>query len=109
MLRPLHLLDDCESTTLEKIATQMIIVCKVKAGGVMRHAFDNTTGLLAMQDIEAGSLKLHISYDDYRTVDGVKLPFRTHIDIPGATIKYDASSISHNRPVDSAIFQQPKP
>ena len=109
MLRPLHLLDDCESTTLEKAATQMIIVCNVKAGGVMRHAFDNATGLLAMQDIEAGSLKLHISYEDYRTVDGVKLPFRTHIDIPGATIKYDASSISHNRTVDSAIFQQPKP
>ena len=109
MLRPLHLLDDCESTTLEKTATQMIIVCHVKSGGVMRHAFDNTTGLLAMQDIEAGSLKLHISYDDYRTVDGVKLPFKTHIDIPGATIKYDASSIAHNRPVDRAIFQQPKP
>ncbi len=109
MLRPLHLLDECESTTLEKTATQMIIVCNVKASGVTRHAFDNTTGLLAVQDIETGSLKLHISYDDYRTVDGVKLPFRTRIDIPGATIKYDASSISHNRPVDSAIFQQPKP
>jgi hypothetical protein len=109
MLRPLHLLDECESTALEKTATQMIIVCNVKAGGVMRHAFDNTTGLLATQAIETGSLKLHISYDDYRTVDGVKLPFRTRIDIPGATIKYDASSISHNRPVDSAIFQQPKP
>jgi zinc protease len=109
MLRPLHLLDDCASTTVETTATQMIIVCSIKAGGVMRHAFDNTTGLLAMQDIDSGSLKLHIAYGDYRTVDGVKLPFRTRIEIPGATIKYEASSISHNRPVDSAIFQQPKP
>lgn len=109
MLRPLHLLDDCASTSVEKAAARTILVCQITAGGVIRHAFDDTTGLLATQDIEAEPLKLHISYEDYRTVDGVKLPFRTHIDIPGATIKYDAWAISHNRPVDGALFQQPKP
>jgi hypothetical protein len=108
MLRPLHLLDDCDSTTVEKAPAHIVIVCKGKAGGMVRHAFDTKTGLLATQDIEAGPRKVHISYEDYRAIDAITLPFKTHIDVAGATIKYDASSIKHNQAVDRAAFQQPK-
>lgn len=108
MLRPLHLAEDCGSTAVEKTPAQNIVVCQLKAGGVVRHAFDTTTGLLEAQDIEAGPRKVHISYEDYRAIDGVKLPFKTHIDVAGATIKYDASSIKHNQAVDRAVFQQPR-
>jgi hypothetical protein len=108
MLRPLHLLDDCASATIESTATHNVIVCNSKAGGVVRDAFDKGTGLLASQDIDAGPRKLHISYEDYRPVAGLRLPFKMHIDVAGATIKYDASSIKQNLPIDRAVFQQPK-
>ena len=108
MLRPLHLLDDCGSTTVETTGAQNVVVCNGKSGGIVRHGFDQRTGLLTTQDIDAGPRKVHISYDDYRAVDGLRLPFKTHIDVAGATIRYDTSSIKQNQPVDRAVFRQPK-
>ena len=108
LLRPMHLLDDCASTRVENRGGDDIIVCTVKAGGVVRHTFDTRTGLLSSQDVDAGSRQIHISYEDYRFVDGVRLPFKTHIAVAGATIKYDASSIRHNQPIDPAIFRRPQ-
>jgi hypothetical protein len=108
MLRPLHLLDDCESTVVEQNGGHDVLVCRNKAGAVVRHSFDQRTGLMTSQEINPGPRQIHISYEDYRTVDGLRLPFKTHIDVAGATIKYDAASIHQNGPVDRAVFQQPK-
>jgi zinc protease len=108
MLRPLHLLDDCESTAVERSGGNDVIVCRNKAGAVVRFSFDTRTGLMTSQDINPGPRQIHIAYEDYRAVDGLRLPFRTHIDVAGATITYDAASIRQNVPVDGDVFQQPK-
>ena len=49
-----------------------------------------------------------VSYEGYRVVDGVRLPFTTRITLPNATIVYAAHSIRHNMPVDSQVFHRPQ-
>jgi hypothetical protein len=40
--------------------------------------------------------------------DGVRLPFRTRIHVPGATITYTVASVRHNEPVQDAVFRRPR-
>lgn len=106
-LRPIHLADDCASTSVEATSTDNVLVCMMSDGGSVRHAFDKNTGLLAAQDIVNGSRKIRVIYEDYRTVGGMKLPFVTRIDVGGAVIRYQADAIRLNEPIDRAIFRQP--
>jgi hypothetical protein len=78
----------------------------------VRLYFDAQTGLLARlgvrQPTPAGDLPLEIDYDDYRAVDGVKLPFLSRSNKGGhASVETD-SEIKHNVTVDSAQFALPK-
>jgi hypothetical protein len=109
LLRPLRLIDDCASTSLENAKTADVVVCATKAGGQLRYHFDRKTGFLMRQDIAAGPRVVTITTDDYRLIDGVRLPFLTQIDVPGAIIRFSAGSITHNKPVDAKVFQKPNP
>jgi hypothetical protein len=108
MLRPLHLLDDCSQTNLATSTSGDVLSCDSTSGGAITNTFDRRTGLLISQDIEAGSTKLHLTYDDYRAVGALRLPFKRHIEVGGVTIKYDAASIRLDQPVDRSVFEQPK-
>ena len=60
-------------------------------------AFDAQTGLLLR--------KGNIYYEDYREVDGVKLPFSIHEDsLLGFTFVYKITDVKHNVPIDDAKF-----
>jgi hypothetical protein len=52
---------------------------------------------------------LEVTYDDYRDVDGVKLPFATLVDVQvaGLAIAYEYEATVINGPVDASKFVQP--
>ena len=107
MLRPLHLLDSCASTTVESTATKSVIVCTAAQGPRLRMHFD-PAGLLVEQESIDGRGTIRVLFEDYRQVDGVRLPFRTRIILPGATITYTVASIRQNEPVQDAVFRRPR-
>lgn len=105
MLRPLHLLDDCAAATVESHRDADVVKCTNKNGAQISFSFNKKTGLLEGQEIGVRGVTIH--YADYRAIDGVRLPFTTRIEVPGATIQYNASSIVHNPSVDPKVFQKP--
>jgi hypothetical protein len=107
MLRPLHLLDSCATATIDSTASDVVIVCATKQGTRLRWHFD-AAGLLVEQESidERGTIRL--LFEDYRQVDAVRLPFRTRIIVPGATIVYTVASIRQNEPVQETVFRLPK-
>jgi len=84
-----------------------------QGSAVVRLWFDAATGLLARMTVRVptpvGDLPQRVDYEDYRAVDGVKLPFviKTNQGGETATAKYD--SIKHNATIEDAEFAAPKP
>src|SRR5439155_12189839 len=75
------------------------------AGGVVeRLVFDADSGLLVRWSTEGhtplGELPQEISFEDYRKVDGVMLPFRVVDNVAGEKQTITYQSIKHNAPVD---------
>ena len=106
MLRPLQLLDDCKSTVVESRADSAAVLCNNQTGNRVTFVFDKKTGLLTRQEV-AGARSITIHYTDYRLVDGMSVPFKTRIEVPGATLQYHAQTITHNQSVDPKVFQRP--
>ena len=77
----------------------------------VRLWLDAQTGLLARMTIRqptpAGDLAEQIDYEDYRTVDGVKLPFVAKTNKGGHQSVETDSEIKHNVTVDNAQFAAP--
>jgi hypothetical protein len=108
LLRPLHLLDGCGATGVETAGDRTAIVCSMNSDAPIRFYFDGASGLLVEQEtaaVRGGSIR--VLFEDYRAVDGLRLPFRTRILLPGATITYTAAGIRHNEPVQESVFQRP--
>jgi hypothetical protein len=106
MLRPLHLLDSCAATTVEPTASDSAIICATSQRTRLRFRFDRS-GLLIEQESSDGRGTIRLLFEDYRHVDAVRLPFRMRIIVPGATITYTVASITHNEPVQEAVFRRP--
>jgi len=73
--------------------------------------FDRQTGLLVRMDIvpDLGQEKMQMQayFEDYRVVDGVKLPFAIRRARPGFTWTYQFDEIKLNVPLDDARFNKP--
>jgi hypothetical protein len=61
------------------------------------------------QPTPAGDLAEQIDYEDYRTVDGVKLPFVVKSNKGGETSTDTYNEIKHNVAVDDKQFAPPAP
>lgn len=86
-----------------------------------RLYFDAQTGMLIRQtqqsvayirqsDAEAPQAKtieIVFDYDDYRVVDGVRLPFVIRQKMPGFVTTIKVKEIKHNVPLDDARFKPP--
>lgn len=74
--------------------------------------FDTKTGLLVRRYGELktalGPLPFQADYEDYREVDGVKLPFTIRWSLPGNGWTDRISEIKHNAQVDETKFSMPK-
>jgi uncharacterized caspase-like protein len=74
--------------------------------------FDSETALLLRRDVyseaEKGKLASTETYmEDYREVDGIRLPFTTRQVGSGYTVTYKVFEVKHNIPIDDAKFDGP--
>lgn len=71
--------------------------------------FDTRTGLLLRTEEwdASGKITEADEYDDYREVDGVKVPFIRYI-IQDAHFTIKLTEVKHDVPIDDAIFVKPK-
>jgi len=71
--------------------------------------FDSRTGLLLRtEEWDAnGKITDAVEYDDYREVDGVKVPFIRYI-VQDAHFTIKLTEVKHNVPIDDAVFAKPK-
>jgi zinc protease len=81
-------------------------------GNPEKMYFDTQTGLLLRRELERvtmeeGIVLLEIFLDDYREVDGVKLPFTIRRSTPDYSYALKFSEIRHNIPIEDARFHKP--
>jgi len=79
-----------------------------RSGSPRRFYFDAHTGLLLRTEEwnANGKMTEAVEYDDYRTLDGVKVPFLTY-QIEDVTFTIKFSEVKHNVPIDDAVFARP--
>jgi carboxyl-terminal processing protease len=83
-------------TGVERLGPREVYVLQGPAPSLKLY-FDAQTGLLLR--------KGNIYYEDYREVDGVKLPFSIREDsLLGFTFVYKITDVKHNVPIDEAKF-----
>ncbi len=75
--------------------------------------FDAQNGLLVRWDYERitfedGIIPFEVYFEDYRDVDGVKLPFTTRRQTPDYTLTFKFTDVKHNVAVDDAQFAKPE-
>jgi hypothetical protein len=73
-----------------------------------RIFFSTRSGLLlrieSPTETPFGLLPRRWDYEDYRKVDGVRLPFKVRETDPDYTYLWEFSSVRHNLPVDASLF-----
>ena len=109
MLRPLHFLEGCTSSTVEPDSDGDAVVCRTAEGDQFRLVFRRDSGLLARQETvrAAGQTIISVAFDDYREIDGLRLPFSTRVMLPGAAITYTTDKVRVNQPIDPRVFTRP--
>ena len=97
-----------KETKLKELYPSPMLIGKEKVGG--KDAYVVQMGWEKwFFDVDSGLLlrKGNAYYDDYRTVDGVKLPFRTREDaFSGVGTIYQLTEIKHNVKIDDAKFSE---
>lgn len=77
----------------------------------VRLYFDQQTGLLVRQvrflETALGRLPTQIDYDDYRSVDGVKIPFRWTLARPNGRFTIQIEKVEQNVTIDDSRFAAP--
>lgn len=90
-----------------------VLETAVDAKTSRRFYFDTETHLLVREATSTETLVVplqnQIDYEDYRSVDGVRLPFMIRIsdDAPYSTATRRFTSIVHDVPLDDALFKAP--
>jgi hypothetical protein len=83
-----------------------------QTGSPERLYFDTQTGLLLRKDSEeegeGGKRSVEEYYDDYRAVDGVRLPFSIRQVSPGMNVTIKLTEVKQNVPVDNSKFNKPE-
>jgi hypothetical protein len=76
-------------------------------------SFDAESGLLVRQkryvETPLGRNPTEVTYADYRTVDGITLPFRWTVARPSGRFTIQVEEMQQNVPVDDAAFVKPPP
>lgn len=91
-----------------------LILTGSRDGKSLTLSFDAETGLLLRKSETnptiVGSIPEQVDYEDYQTVDGVKLPMtiKTFSVIGGNTGVRKLTEVKHNVSIDNAIFNAPK-
>jgi len=82
-----------------------------EGGEAERVYFDKDTGLLlrlvSHRHGPEGSQEIQQDFEDYREVDGIKLPFLVHQQSGGTALTMRVSEVQHNLPMDDSQFAKP--
>ncbi len=80
-------------------------------GAAETMCFDADSGLLVRTQREGegpnGKVTIGMTFDDYREVDGIKLPFVMHFSMGDFAFVIKLSEVKHNVPIDDAKFDKP--
>jgi hypothetical protein len=90
-----------------------VLLYTPKAGPSSRQYFDAESYLLvravAKVDVPemGGETEQASDLDDYRDVDGVKVPFTVKVTNPMQAFTITLTKVEHNKPIDEAMFSKP--
>ena len=88
-----------------------VIVATPAAGSPEKWYFDTQTGLLIRTDSERespeGKVPVEAYLEDYKEIDGVKLPFTLRQVLPAFSIIIKISEVKHNVPIEDSKFDKP--
>ncbi|MFZ0063587.1 MAG: hypothetical protein WAL47_16265 [Pyrinomonadaceae bacterium] len=90
-----------------------IVEGKPEKGPTEKLFFDKENGLLLRWDMvrrnpQRGNVFVKVHLDDYREVDGLKVPFKVRFAFESFDITLRVAELKHNVPIDDAVFQKPK-
>lgn len=100
-------------TGSDKIGDKDVWAARASTTSGMRERlyFDKQTGLLVRRVSASptvlGFFVYQIDYEDYRTVDGVKIPYLTKWSIPGRSWTRKITEVKDNEPINDTKFNQP--
>lgn len=88
-----------------------VVRATTAAGGRERLYFDAQTGLLARRIAFImtvfGNFPVQVDYEDYKDLDGVKVPMTTRWSMPNLSWTRKVLEVKHNVPIDDAKFFPP--
>jgi zinc protease len=97
----------------EKVASSEAYVVEATPaeGTPEKFYFDANTGLVVRQDSERespqGKLPAEIYFEDYKEVDGIKIPYLTKFITPAFAFSVKLTEVKHNLEIDEAKFNKP--
>jgi outer membrane lipoprotein-sorting protein len=77
-----------------------------ESGNPEKLYFDATTGLMSRRDMVYGKTPVQHYYEDYRDIDGIKVPFVVRSEGPVRVITR-LTEIKHNVPIEDSKFKSP--
>jgi thiol-disulfide isomerase/thioredoxin len=88
-----------------------VVEATPKGGSAESLYFDVETGLLVRRDFvretARGPVRAEVYFNDWREIDGVKLPFKVTQVMPNMKFVITFEEVKQNVPVDEAIFRRP--
>lgn len=88
-----------------------VLLATPKEGSPVTMYFDAESGLIVKDDQERespeGKMPIQTFYEDYRQVDGIKMPFKMRQVSPMFELVIALEEVKHNGPVDDAKFKKP--
>ena len=88
-----------------------VVLATPKEGSPITMYFDAQSGLVLRDDAERespeGKVPIQTYYEDYREVDGIKMPFKMRQVSPMFELVIALDEVKHNGPVDDAKFKKP--
>ena len=99
---------------IEKIGDKEVYVIAAEPTGLETQTFyfDKQTGLLLREDVTAvspeGKIPTKNYYEDYREIDGIKMPFKTRSVLPQFELVMTLTEVKNGAKIDDSLFVKPK-
>jgi zinc protease len=118
--------DFYKDTHLREVFPKLIFKGAEKVGDILTHKLEGVSkdgysetmyfavesGLLvrtdSIEESPSGKRVAEIHYEDYREVDGIKMPFTAHHRSTELTLTFRINEVKHNVPIEDDKFEKPK-
>lgn len=88
-----------------------VIEAAPAAGAAELLYFSKESGLMIRRDVvrptPRGEVTAEVYLDDWREVDGIKLPFRVTESLPGLTLTFTLEEVRHGDAISDSLFVRP--